>query len=114
MKFNPEQLKKYVKDTVNFFSKMEKKKQPTHKKLYWNDCSELMKSWSEVIQWLEWQSKEPTFEMFNYKNTPQYEMSYEEMQEITRKMIEHKKDRELFLKKQTTTPLPLFAQVPEV
>ena len=107
-KFNMEQIIEYNNNACRYFDEMLANSSCEDERIYYQDCVDLMKNWRGVISWMNWQSKEPSFDMFNRSKKPVDELTDEEFHEIQNRYKEHKQNHELFNAKQLPYKLPVI------
>ena len=62
-KINPEQIREYVQLADKFFTE-QAKRTTEYEKTYFQDCKEIMGSWNNLTNWMNWQEKEFTIKDF--------------------------------------------------
>ncbi|MBQ8475807.1 hypothetical protein IJ531_01980 [bacterium] len=95
-RFNRKQIEDYTQSAVSYFNNMYHLSNSEPEKIYYKDCVELMKNWYGVINWMNWQTKKPSFDMFNWENKPVDEMSDDDFHIIQERYKRQREDYELF------------------
>lgn len=77
-KINPKQIREYVQQADEFFTE-QSKRAIGYKRMYFQDCKELMRSWNNLPNWMDWQEKEFTIKDFIPYGKELSEVSQEEL-----------------------------------
>ncbi|MBQ3640396.1 hypothetical protein II906_00450 [bacterium] len=111
-RINKKQIEEYVNKAKGFFyKKAEESSKNKNERLYWEDCAQLMRNWSDVINWMDWQDTKLDLEYFNWNNIPEEERTEDYKKSMQVHYEHHMQNYELFNKKKSDKYQPVLFDI---